>query len=325
MRRRTFIILLGGAATWPRAGRAQQKAMPVIGYLEGGSPGGFASIISGFNEGLREAGYVEGRNVAIEYRWAEGHYDRLPALAADLVARKVDLILAGGSLGIRAAQNATSTIPIVFIGTGDPVAEGLVASLAHPGGNLTGFSIITNDLTPKRLELLSELAPRARVIALLVNPNNPANESLVRNMQKAALSKGVQLPVLQAGAEGEIDTAFASLTKLQARALVVAGDSLFSSRREQIVALASRHATPAIYTSREYALAGGLISYGTNYAHYFRGAGIYAGRILKGEKPADLPVQQPTNFELVVNLKTAKALGLTVPQSLLQRANEVIE
>jgi ABC-type uncharacterized transport system substrate-binding protein len=325
MRRRDLLVLLGGTAiAWPVIARAQQKAMPVIGYLSGGSPG--PSSLPAFRQGLSETGYVEGRNVAIEYRWAEGHYDRLPGLAADLVGRKVDLIVAAGGLpSPLAAKSATSTIPIIFTSNGDPVAEGLVASLARPGGNLTGFSFFSTELMPKRLELLSELAPHAGVIALLVNPNNPAAEPMIRDVQEAARAKGVQLPVLKAVTEGEIDAAFATFVQLHAGALVVAADAFFFNRRELIVALAARHAVPAIYFGREFALTGGLITYGPSVTAVVRHNGVYAGRILKGEKPADLPVQQPTKFELVINLKTARALGLSLPQSLLARADEVIE
>jgi putative tryptophan/tyrosine transport system substrate-binding protein len=279
-----------------------------------------------FHQGLSETGYVEGQNVVIEYRWAEGRDDRLPALAADLVGRKVDLIVSSGSLpAALAAKGATSTIPIVFTGISDPVAAGLVASLARPGGNLTGFSPFQFELMPKRLELLTELVPQARVIALLVNPNDARAEGLARDMQEAARVKGVQLPVLKAGSEDEIDGAFATLVQLHAEALLVFPDPFFSTRREQILALASRHAIPAIYAWRDLAAAGGLISYGANITALYRQAGIYAGRILNGAKPADLPVQQPTTFQLVINLKTAKALGLTVPPSILARADEVIE
>ena len=327
MRRRKFVALLGGVvAAWPFAARAQQKAMPVIGVLFTGSPSATTEpFMDAFRQGLSEAGYVEGQNFAIEYRWAEDNDDRLPALAADLVGRKVDLIMAGSPPSALAAKSATSTIPIVFRGGADPVGDGLVASLARPGGNLTGVSFVPNELTAKRLELLSELVPQAGVIALLVNPNNANAENVIRDTQEAARAKGVQLPILKAGSESEIDAAFAALVQLQAGALVVASDAFLNSRRERLVALASRHAVPAIYEGRESAVAGGLISYGTSITSVYRQLGIYAGKILKGAKPADLPVEQPTRFELVVNLNTAKALGLTVPPSILARADEVIE
>jgi putative tryptophan/tyrosine transport system substrate-binding protein len=326
MNRRELLLLLGGAMTAARALRAQQKAMAVIGVINTGSPGpSSAPFMAAFRQGLSEAGYVEGQNLAIEYRWAEGHYDRLPALAADLVGRKVDLIMANSPPSALAAKSATSTIPIVFRGGSDPVGEGLVASLARPGGNLTGVSLLANELTPKRLELLSELVPQARVIALLVNPNNSTAERTIRDVQEAARTKGLQLHVLKASSESEIDTAFASLVQLHAGALVVGADPFLSSRREQLVALASRHAVPSIYAWREFADAGGLISYGASLTAGFRLVGTYTGKILKGEKPADLPVQQPTTFELVVNLNTANALGLSVPPSILARADEVIE
>jgi putative ABC transport system substrate-binding protein len=328
MKRRDLIIALGGAVAWPLAARAQQKAMPVVGFLSTGnaSPGPVAPLVAAFRQGLRETGYIEGQNVAIEYRWAEGHYDRLPALAADLVGRKVDVIVStGGTPTALAAKNATSTIPIVFRAGADPVGDGLVASLARPGGNLTGVSMLIDELTPKRLELLSELVPQAKVIALLVNPKNPATENVMRDVQEAARVKGLQLPILKANSESEIDAAFATLVQLQAGALVVAADPFLSSRREQLVALATRYAVPAIYAWREFAEAGGLISYGSSLTTAFRQLGNYAGKILKGAKPADLPVQQSTRFELVINLKTAKARGLTIPQSLLLRADELIQ
>jgi putative ABC transport system substrate-binding protein len=319
----TAAVVLGLLAA-PLAARPQQKAMPVIGVLNTGSPGP-SPLMAAFRQGLSEAGYVEGQNVAIEYRWAEGHYDRLPALAADLVGRKVDLIMANSPPSALAAKSATSTIPIVFRSGADPVRDGLIASLARPGGNLTGVSFVADELTAKRLELLSELVPRARVIALLVNPNNATAERVIRDVQEAARTKRLQLHVLKASSEKEIDTAFASLVQLHASALVVAGDPFLSSRREQLVALASRHAVPSSYAWREFAASGGLISYGPSLPAAFRLVGIYVGRILKGAKPSDLPVMQPTTFELVINLKTAKALGLTIPPSLLQRADQVIE
>jgi putative ABC transport system substrate-binding protein len=277
-----------------------------------------------FLQGLSEAGYIEGQNVAIEYRWAEGHYDRLPTLAADLVGRKVDLIVANNPPPAIAAKSATSTIPIVFRGGSDPVADGLVASLARPGGNLTGVSI-ADDLTAKRLELLSELVPRAKVIGVLVNQNSLGSERVIRDVQEAARTKGLQIHVLKASSESEIDTAFASLVQLHAGALVVASDPFLSSRREQLVALASRYAVPSSYAWREIAESGGLISYGPSLPAAYRLVGVYAGKVLKGAKPADMPVQRPTTFELVINLKTAKALGLTVPPRMLTQADEVIQ
>jgi putative ABC transport system substrate-binding protein len=283
-------------------------------------------LLAAFRQGLNETGYVEGQNLAIEYRWAESHYDRLPSLAADLVDRRVDLIIASSPPSALAAKSATSTIPIVFRGGGDPVGGGLVASLARPGGNLTGVSFIPNELTAKRLELLSELVPRAGVIALLVNPTNSTNtERVIRDVQEAAPTKGLQLHVLKASSESEIDTAFASLVQLHADALVVAADPFLSGQREQLVALASRHAGPAIYAWREFAASGGLISHGASLTAAFRLVGTYAGKILKGAKPSDLPVEQPTKFELVINIKTAKSLGLTVPPTLLAQADDVIE
>ena len=325
MRRRDFVIVLTSVMeSLPLATSAQQRAMSVIGYLGTGSPD-TSWFMGAFRQGLKDAGYVEGRNLAIEYRWADGHYDRLPALAADLVGRKVDLIVASSPPSAHAAKNATSTIPIVFRGGADPVGQGLVASLARPGGNLTGAIGIGNELIAKRLELLSLLVPRTRVIALLMNPNDASAERVIRDAQEVAQTKGLQLHFLKATSESEIDTAFASLVQLHAGALVVAADPFLSSRREQIVALASRHAVPSIYAWREFADSGGLISYGANLASVYRLVGEYAGKILKGAKPADLPVQQPTTFELVINLKTAKALGLAVPQSMLTRADEVIE
>ena len=326
MRRRKFVALFGSVvAAWPFAARAQQKAMPVIGVLNTGSLNPSSPFMDAFRQGLSEAGYVEGQNLAIEYRWAEGHYDRLPALAADLVDRKVDLIMASSPPSALAAKSATSTIPIVFRSGADPVGDGLIASLAHPGGNLTGVSFIADELTAKRLALLSELVPRAGVIALLMNPNNATAERVIRDVQEAARTNGLQLHVLKASSEREIDSAFASLVQLHVDALVVGADPFLSTRREQLVTLASRRAIPAIYAWREFAAIGGLISYGSSLTAAFRLVGAYAGKILKGTKPADLPVEQPTKYELVINLKTAKALGITVPPTLLASADEVIE
>jgi putative ABC transport system substrate-binding protein len=324
MRRRELLILGAGAAiAWALAAHAQQKAMRVIGYLSSGS----ATLpnLPAFHQGLREAGYVEGENLAIEYRWSEGHYDRLPEMAGDLVHRNVDLIYVGGGPAALAAKNATSTIPIVFLIGIDPVAAGLVASLARPGGNLTGVSLLINELMPKRFELLCELVPQAKLIALLVNPTSGNAERITRDVREAARSKGVQLQILKAGSESEIDAAFGTLVQLHADALVIGADVFFNSRREQFVALASRHAVPVIYQGREFVAIGGLISYASSLTGTNRQIGIYAGMILNGAKPADLPVEQPTKYELVINLKTAKALGLTVPQSILARADEVIE
>jgi putative ABC transport system substrate-binding protein len=325
MMRREVIAILGGVAVaWPLAARAQQKTMPVVGYLEPSSL--FPRNVAAFQQGLGETGYFEGQNLAIEYRMAEGRYDRLPALAADLVDRKVNLIAAIAGVSALAAKNATATIPIVFMGVADPVGTGLVASLARPGGNLTGFSNIQIELIPRRLELICELVPQATMVALLVNPNGLSRaEDQIRVVQEAARAKGVQLLILTASTEGEIDAAFASLVQTQAGALLVGGDPFFTSRLDQLVALASRHAVPAMYWLRGFTEAGGLISYGISNPAVWRQAGIYAGRILNGAKPADLPVQQPTKFELVINLNTAKALGLSVPRSLLARADEVIE
>jgi putative ABC transport system substrate-binding protein len=312
-----------GAGLWPFATQAQQKAVPVVGWLSAGSPSLSAGVAT-FREGLSETGYVEGQNLAIEYRWAEGRYEQLPALAADLVGRKVDVIAALSTPAALAAKHATSTIPIVF-SVADAVASGLVAGLARPGGNLTGVSILLVELLPKRLELLTELVPQTRVIALLVNPNTPNAEPMIREVQEAARAKGVRLHILKAVAPEELETAFASLVQLQAGGLVVGTDPFFSSRRAQLVALAASHTVPAIYEYREFVDTGGLISYGPSITGATRKVGIYAGKILKGANPADLPVEQPTTLELVVNLNTAKALGLTVPPSILARADEVIE
>jgi putative ABC transport system substrate-binding protein len=326
VRRREFIALIGGAVvTWALAAGAQQKEMPVIGFLAGTSPGPWAPYVAALRQGLSEAGYVVGKNVVIEYRWAEGQYDQLPALAADLVARKVDVIAIGGTPGILEAKSATSTIPIVFTAGVDPVAMGLVASLARPGGNLTGIAVLQVELMAKRVELLSELVPHVRGIALLVNPNAPQTEGVMREVREAARAKKVRLDILKASAESEIDAAFATLVQLQSGALIVSADPVFFARRDQLLTLASRYTVPAISAWREFPAAGGLISYGTQLTGAHHQAGIYVGEILRGAKPADLPVQQPTTFELVVNLKTAKDLGLTIPPSILARSDEVIE
>ena len=326
MDRRVFIgRVAGGVLAAPLATRAQTPAMPVIGFLSSVSPAGWSPFVAAFREGLNEAGYVEGKNVAVEFRWAEGQFDRLPALAADLVSRHVAIIVAtGGSRSGLAAKAATSTIPIVFGTGGDPVEQGLVPSLGRPGGNATGVSIFTSDLMTKRLELLHELVPTAIEIALVVNPNSPTTESDERKAQQQVRSYGQRIRVLRASTEQEIDAAFATFAQLRPGGLIIAPNPVLNARREQFVALAARYSVPAIYEGRESAAAGGLMSYGPSLADAYRQVGIYTGRILKGAKPADLPVLQPTKFELVINLKTAKALGLTIPQPLLLRADEVI-
>jgi putative ABC transport system substrate-binding protein len=325
MRRRDFITLLGAAATWPLTARAQQPVMPVIGFLHLGSPDPFAHLVQAMRRGLNETGYVEGQNVAIEFRWAEGHSDRLPALAADLVRRQVAVIFAtGGPPGVLAAKAATTTIPIVFISS-DPLRFGIVTSLSRPDANLTGVGVFTASMGAKRLELLRELVPAAAVIAFLVNPAYPTAEAELEDMQEAARASGKQLSVLRVHSEKDFDAAFATLLQQRAGALVVAADTLFNNWRDRLVALAARHAVPAIYFQREFVAAGGLMSYGNSLTDAYRQAGVYTARILKGGKPADLPVVQPTKFELVINLKTAKTLGLTVPLTLQVAADEVIE
>jgi putative tryptophan/tyrosine transport system substrate-binding protein len=327
MRRRVFISLLGAAAVWPRAARAQQPAMPVVGYLSATLPDTNPAFLQAFRQGLKDTDYVEGQNVAIEYRWANNEFDRLPGLAADLTRRRVGVIVAPDSTSaVKAAQMATATIPIVFrIGT-DPIKEGFVASLNRPGGNLTGLTTLGVELVPKRLELLRELKPMANIIALLVNPTNPEiAEASAAELQTRAGTLGIQLHVLRASTEREIEQVFMNLIQLRADGLVIATDAFFNTRNEQIATLALRYAVPAIYQFREFAAAGGLMSYGGSVPEIYRLVGVYTGRILKGEKPADLPVQQLTKVELIINLKTAKALGLTVPLPLLGRADEVIE
>jgi putative ABC transport system substrate-binding protein len=327
MKRRNFIMLLGGAAAWPLAARAQPPAMPVIGFLGSESLDLYEGRLRAFHQGLRETGFVEGRNVAFEYRWAEGEYGRFPTLLADLVSRRVAVIAAfAGTPPALAAKAATATIPIVFVTAGDPIAAGLVSSLSRPGGNITGVTSLAVELGQKQLEVLTELVPAATVIALLVNPANPGNaETLSRELQAAARIRGVGLHVLHASTESDLDTVFATLPRLRAGALVIGSDPLFNSRPQQLAALAARHAVPTMYPFREYVIAGGLVSYGDSFTETYRLVGAYAGRILKGEKPADLPVQQSTTAELFINLNTAKALGVTVPLTLRVRADEVIE
>jgi putative ABC transport system substrate-binding protein len=325
MRRREFIAILGStAATWPLAARAQQAALPVIGFLNSASPAPYARMVTAFRQGLNETGYVEGRNAAIEFRWAEGHYDRMPAMAAELIRRQVAVIWAN-TPGVQAAMAATTTIPIVFTVASDPVKDGLVASLNRPGGNVTGVTLLGVEVASKRLDLIHELVPTATIMALLVNPASPLAETTSRELQAASRSLGLQLRVLNASNAGDIEVAFAALEQMQAGALVIGSDPLFSSRSEQLAALTIRHAVPTIFQDREFAAAGGLMSYGSDIADSYRLAGAYVGRILKGEKPADLPVQQATKVELYINMKTAKTLGLTFPVTLLGRADEVIE
>jgi putative ABC transport system substrate-binding protein len=324
MKRREFITLLGGAAAWPLAAGAQQAAMPVIGFLNPTSPDAFAGRLGGFRQGLKDTGYVEGENVAIEYRWADNQTDRLPALAAELVRRRVAVIV-GNTPAAFAAKAATTTIPIVFIVAEDPVRLGLVASLARPGGNLTGVNFFAGELVAKRLELLRELVPRAARVAVLVNPAGPDAETTLKDVEPAARAIGLQIPVLNASTSREINAAFATFVRERPDALFVGGDPFFSSRRVQLVHLATLHKVPAIFSNRDYVEAGGLMSYGSNVVDAWRQLGTYAGRILKGAKPADLPVVQASKFELVINVESARMLGLTVPDKLLAAADEVIE
>ena len=325
MRRREFAKLVAATLSWPMVASAQ-KPMPVIGWLHSLSETRSAPVVGAFREGLREAGYIEGQNIAIEYRWADGHYDRLPELAGDLVARKVDVVVTGGgSPAALAAKKASSTIPIVIASASDPVESGIVQNLAHPEANVTGFSSQTLELIAKRLELIAELVPGARIIGLLVNPKLPITEQIKREVLKASAGNGMRIEIVEASSESELDTAFAELARLHAEALVVGVDAFFYNQREQIATLAARHVLPASYELRGFVDAGGLLSYATSLPGVYRQAAAYVGRILAGAKPTDLPVQQPTKFELVINLKTAKALGLTIPQSLLARADEVIE
>jgi putative ABC transport system substrate-binding protein len=325
IRRREFITLLGGAAVWPLTAGAQQAAVPVIGFINSASPSYFATA-GAFRDGLKEMGYVEGQNVAIEYRWAEGHYERLPALVRDLVDRQVAVIFAGGGTDpAKAAQAATTKIPIVFVSAADPVRTGLVASLSRPSANVTGVSLLASVLDAKKLGLLRELVPQASVIGALINPNYPEANIQSEEFKAAASRLGVRSIVLPAGTETDINAVFETLVQQHVDALVVSTDPLFAALRDHLVVLAARHSMPAIYFQREFVAAGGLIAYGPDFADGYRQAGVYVGRVLKGEKPAELPVVQPTKFELVVNLKTAKALGLTVPSTLYALANELIE
>jgi putative tryptophan/tyrosine transport system substrate-binding protein len=327
IRRRDFVILLGGgAAAWPLPARAQQSAVPVVGFLSSRSPGESAYVVAAFRQGLRGAGFVEGQNAAIAFRWAEGHYDRLPGLAAELIELRVAVLFtAGGPPSAFAAKSATQTIPVVFSAAIDPDRIGLVVSLNRPGGNLTGMSLFPSEIAAKSVQLLKELLPAATLVGYLVNPSTPAANLYVSEASNAAKGLGIAVHVFNASTEYELDEVFGSFAKAGASGLVVLAEPFFDSQRDRIVALAARHAVPAIYGLREYAVAGGLMSYGASLPDAYRQGGMYVGRILKGEKPADLPVMQPTKFDLVLNLKTAKALGLSVPDRLLALADEVIE
>jgi putative ABC transport system substrate-binding protein len=326
MQRRAFITLLGGAAVWPRAARAQQAPVPVIGFLNSQSPEPFAAYVAAFRQGLREAGYHEGQNVAIEYRWAQGRWEDVPALAADLASRRVALIAtSGGDPVAQAARAAAPTTPLVFLMGGDPMQTGLVASYSRPGGHATGATQLTLSLGPKRLGLLREMIPNGSTIAVLVNPSFAGTETRMREIEDAARNIGQRLDFVSAASDGEIDGAFAEIGRRRREALLVAGDPFFNSRRARIVELAARHRIPAIYEWRDFVAVGGLMSYGTIISDLYRQIGVYAARVLKGDKPADLPVLQPSRFELVINVKTAKALGLAVPPSMQLLADEVIE
>jgi putative ABC transport system substrate-binding protein len=326
MKRRQVITLIGGAAAWPLAARAQQAAMPVIGYLSARSPDDTTHLVAAFNKGLGETGFIDSRNVTIDWSWGRGQYEQLPAMAAEFVRRRVALIVAtGGEPAALAAKAATSTIPIVFSIGGDPVSQGLAASFSHPGGNTTGFTLLTNQLEPKRLGLLRQFLPHAAIIGFLVNPGFPPSERQLADAQTAARTMGVQIFVLRADADGDIDAAFETITRERIAAVLVAAAPFFDTRRAKLVALAARHAVPAMYHFREFADAGGLVSYGIDPAEVYRQVGVYAGRVLKCAKPADLPVMQATKFEFVINLKTARALSLEVPLGLTAAADEVIE
>jgi len=326
MKRREFIGLISGAAAgWPLVARAQQPAMPVVGFLHYASPETYSKVLDAFRQGLREAGYVEGRNVVLEYRWADGHYDRLPALAAELVRQRVTVIAAGGTVTAKIAKQTTTTIPIVFTSGEDPVEAGLVDSISRPKANLTGVTSISPKTAAKRLELTRELLPQSRAVAMIVNPNYPGADAQMAEMEAAGRVMGMQIWRLAAGSEREIDAAFATIHERNVDAFVVGVDGFFITRRQQFAALSSRYAIPGIYPFSDFVRAGGLVSYGANISEDYRQAGIYAGRVLKGANPSDLPVMQPSVFELVINVKTAKAIGLTLPPTLLSRADEVIE